>query len=179
MSANCSLPSLGRGKGMGLLFVGMFCGFFTLTSCEDILETDSDFVMYEDDNTLNHATDSVYSLLGIVNKLQMIADRTMLLGEIRADLVRTTDAATADLKRLSAWDFSQDNKYNVVSDYYSVINHCNYFLHHVDTTLERRGYKIFEKEYAAVKAYRAWTYLELAKNYGDVPHCHQTFDDRD
>ena len=85
MSANCSLPSLGRGKGMGLLFVGMFCGFFTLTSCEDILETDSDFVMYEDDNTLNHATDSVYSVLGIVNKLQMIADRTMLLGEIRAD----------------------------------------------------------------------------------------------
>lgn len=169
MSANCSLPSLGRGKGMGLLFVGMFCGFFTLTSCEDILETDSDFVMYEDDNTLNHATDSVYSVLGIVNKLQMIADRTMLLGEIRADLVRTTDAATSDLKRLSAWDFSQDNKYNVVSDYYSVINHCNYFLHHVDTTLERRGYKIFEKEYAAVKAYRAWTYLELAKNYGDVP----------
>ena len=140
-----------------------------LTSCEDMLETDSDFVMYEDDNTLSQVTDSVYSVLGIVNKLQVIADRTMLLGEIRADLIKTTEAASADLKRLSSWDLLPENKYNVVSDYYAVINHCNYFLHHVDTTLERRGYKVFEKEYAAVKAYRAWTYLELAKIYGNVP----------
>ena len=140
-----------------------------LTSCEDLLETDSKFVMYESDNTLGDPTDSVYSVLGIISQMQKIADRTVLLGEVRADLVTTTAAANADLKRLSAWDFSQDNKYNSVSDYYSVINHCNYFLHHVDTTLTRRGYKIFQAEYAAVKTFRAWTYLELAKNYGSVP----------
>ena len=169
MSTNCSLPSLGRGKGVGLLFVGMFCSFFALTSCEDILDTDSDFVMYEKDNTLSDPTDSIYSVLGIINQMQKIADRTVLLGEVRADLVTPTEAASADLKRLAAWDFSQENKYNAVSDYYSVINHCNYFLHHVDTTLQRRGYKIFEAEYAAVKGFRAWTYLELAKNYGRIP----------
>ena len=169
MSANCSLPSLGRGKGLGLLFVGMFCGFFALTSCEDMLETDSDFVMYEKDNTLSDATDSIYSVLGIINQMQKIADRTALLGEVRADLVTPTEAASADLKRLAAWDFSQENKYNAVSDYYSIINHCNYFIHHVDTTLQRRGYKVFEAEYAAVKGFRAWTYLELVKNYGRVP----------
>ncbi len=140
-----------------------------LTSCEDMLETDSKFVMYESDNTLSNPTDSVYSVLGIINQMQKIADRTVLLGEVRADLVTITDAANADLKRLSAWDFSMENKYNSVSDYYSVINHCNYFLHHVDTTLTRRGYKIFQAEYAAVKTFRAWTYLELAKNYGSIP----------
>ena len=102
-----------------------------LTSCEDLLETDSKFVMYESDTTLGDPTDSVYSVLGIISQMQKIADRTVLLGEVRADLVTTTAAANADLKRLSAWDFSQDNKYNSVSDYYSVINHCNYFLHHV------------------------------------------------
>jgi hypothetical protein len=134
-----------------------------------MLETDSDFVMYEKDNTLSDPTDSVYSVLGIINQMQKIADRTVLLGEVRADLVTPTEAASADLKRLAAWDFSQENKYNVVSDYYSVINHCNYFLHHVDTTLQRRGYKIFEAEYAAVKGFRAWTYLELVKNYCRVP----------
>ncbi len=169
MSSNHLLLSLGRGTREGLLFLGLLGSFFSFTSCEDMLKTDSDLVMYEDDNKLNHITDSVYSVLGIINKMQVIADRTMLLGEIRADLVKTTEAASAELKRLSAWDFSQDNKYNAVSDYYSVINHCNYFLHHVDTTLERRGYKVFEKEYAAVKAFRAWTYLELAKAYGNVP----------
>lgn len=126
-----------------------------LISCDDMLETDSDFVMYEKDNTLSDPTDSVYSVLGIINQMQKIADRTVLLGEVRADLVTPTEAASADLKRLAAWDFSQENKYNVVSDYYSVINHCNYFLHHVDTTLQRRGYKIFEAEYAAVKGFHS------------------------
>lgn len=140
-----------------------------LTSCADMLQTDSDIVMYEKDNTLSHPTDSVYSVLGIIGKMQVIADRTVLLGEVRGDLITTTDAASADLKRLAEWDFSVENKYNAVSDYYAVINHCNYFIHHVDTTLERRGYKVFESQYAAVKALRAWTYLELAKVYGNVP----------
>ena len=140
-----------------------------LSSCADMLQTDSDIVMYEKDNTLSHPTDSVYSVLGIISKMQVIADRTVLLGEIRGDLTTITDAASADLKRLSALDFSVENKYNSVSDYYAVINHCNYFIHHVDTTLERRGYKVFEAQYAAVKAFRAWTYLELAKAYGNVP----------
>lgn len=153
---------------------GMFvvCGLslvVPLTSCEDMLETDSSLVMYEDENTLDNATDSVYSVLGIINKMQVIADRTVLLGDVRSDLVITTEAATSDLKRLAAFDNSEANAYNVPSDYYAVINNCNYFLAHVDTMLERRGYKVFQREYAAVKAFRAWTYLELAKIYGSVP----------
>ena len=124
---------------------------------------------YEKDHTLNHPTDSLYSVMGIVNRLQLIADRTVLLGELRGDLVTTTSAASADLKRLAAFDFSQANAYNRVSDYYAVINNCNYYLARVDTTLERRGRVLFRNEYAAVKAFRAWTYLELAKVYGSVP----------
>ena len=134
-----------------------------------MLETKSELVEFEKDNTLNHPTDSVYSVLGIINRMQLIADRVVLLGEVRSDLVAPTEAASADLKRLSAFDFSQDNKYNRVSDYYAVINNCNYYLAHVDTALQRRGRTLFMYEYAAVKAFRAWTYLELVKNYGQVP----------
>ena len=146
------------------------CGFAAaLASCSDLLETTSELVEFEEDNTLNHTTDSVYSVLGIIHTLQNIADRTVLLGEVRGDLVTTTDAASADLKRLSAFDLAQQNKYNQVSDYYAVINNCNYYIAHVDTALERRGRKIFEREYAVVKAYRAWTYLQLVQAYGRVP----------
>ena len=140
-----------------------------LTSCSDILDTSSELVEFAEDNTLNHATDSVYSVMGIINRLQTIADRSVILGELRSDLVTTTDAASADLKRLSAFDFSVANSYNQVSDYYAVINNCNYFLANVDTMLQRRGRTLFRYEYAAVKAFRAWTYLELVKNYGRVP----------
>ena len=140
-----------------------------LSGCADLMETDSELVEFEEDNTLNHPTDTVYSVMGIIGKMQLIADRTVLLGEVRGDLLTTTDAANADLKRLAAFDVTPDNKYNVVSDYYAVINNCNYFIQHVDTTLQRRGRTIFTSEYAAVKAFRAWTYLQLALAYGEVP----------
>ena len=139
------------------------------TSCSDMLSTESEMVEFERDNTLNHPTDSVYSVLGIIGKMQVIADRTVLLGEVRADLMETTEAASADLKRLASFNLSEDNKYNAVSDYYAIINNCNYYLAYVDTALQRRGRNLFQYEYAAVKAFRAWTYLQLAQIYGAVP----------
>lgn len=147
------------------------CAFLALglSACSDMLSTDSEMVEFEKDNTLNHPTDSVYSVLGIIGKMQVIADRTVLLGEARADLMQTTEAASADLKRLASFQFAEQNKYNAVSDYYAIINNCNYYLAHVDTALQRRGRNIFQNEYAAVKAFRAWTYLQLVQAYGQVP----------
>ena len=63
-----------------------------LTSCEDMLKPESDLVEFEEDHTLNHATDSVYSVMGIINKMQIIADRVVLLGEVRGDLVVPSSA---------------------------------------------------------------------------------------
>lgn len=152
---------------LGAALLLLHASFFV--SCSDLLDTESELVEFEKDNTLNHPTDSVYSVLGIIGKMQVIADRTVLLGEVRGDLVSTTDAASADLKRLASFNLTEENKYNAVSDYYAVINNCNYYLAHVDTALQRRGRTIFKEEYAAVKAFRAWTYLQLAQVYGQVP----------
>ena len=151
------------------ILIFSFFNLLILSSCSDILNAESDLVEFAEDNTLDHPTDSVYSVLGIVGRLQLIADRTVLLGEARSDLVEPTEEASADLKRLAAFNLSQKNKYNQVSDYYAVINNCNYYLANVDTTLQRRGRQLFKYEYAVVKAFRAWTYLELVKNYGQVP----------
>ena len=155
-------------RRLSILIISFF-NILIFTGCSDMLETSSELVEFEEDNTLNHPTDSVYSVLGIINRMQIIADRIVLLGETRSDLVQTTEAASSDLKRLAAFDFSQPNKYNQVSDYYAVINNCNYYLAHVDTALQRRGRNLFKYEYAAVKGFRAWAYLELVKNYGRVP----------
>ncbi|MBQ9668896.1 MAG: RagB/SusD family nutrient uptake outer membrane protein [Prevotella sp.] len=141
-----------------------------LTACSDMLDTDSELVEFQEDNQLNSPTDSVYSVMGIIYKLQTLADRTVLLGEVRADLVAPTEYANADLKALAGFDDSgTQNRYNQISDYYAVVNNCNYYLATVDTALQKRGQRVFEAEYAAVKAFRAWTYLQMAKVYGSVP----------
>ena len=139
-------------------------------SCSDMLETDSELVEFQEDNQLKSPTDSVYSVMGIIYKLQALADRTVLLGEVRADLVSPTAYANADLKALARQEApAGQNRYNQISDYYAVVNNCNYYLAMVDTALQKRGQRVFEAEYAAVKTFRAWTYLQMALVYGRVP----------
>lgn len=172
ISINHSLPSLtGRGKGVGPLGLLLaLMGLFTVTSCDDMLETESDLYIYADGDNLSDATDTIYSMVGILNKLQPLADRTVLLGEVRGDLVDLTPYASTDLQQLASFTVTDENAYNNPRDYYAVINNCNYFLAHADTALKNnRGERIFEKEYAAVKGIRAWTYLQLALVYGSVP----------
>ena len=147
--------------------VCVLCG---LASCSDFLDQESDQVIYADKDHLNNATDTLWSVAGIMNKLQVIADRTILLGEMRGDLSDITEYTPADLREVAFFNIGDDNVYNSPRDYYAVINNCNYYLAKCDTALRNnRNEIVFEREYAAVKAFRAWTYLQLAINYGSVP----------
>lgn len=136
------------------------------TSCEDMFTADNALV---EKNLAPQ--DTLYQFMGIVKSMQKLADRTVLLGELRADLVDVDPAhSTADLQELAANNISADNAYNKPADYYAVINNCNVYLANVDSLKNSQGTrKYFEKEICSVKCFRAWCYLELVKNYGKVP----------
>ena len=138
-------------------------------SCSKLMDTESELVEFQENNRLQEPTDSVYSVMGIIYKMQAIADRTVLLGELRGDLTTTTASASSDLKAVTNFKIDAQNAYNRISDYYAVINNCNYFLKNVNKDLVKNDRKVFESEYAAVKAFRAWTYLQLVLVYGNVP----------
>ena len=141
----------------------------SFTACQDMLDVSSSSVQYEDRHELNSAADSLYSVVGILSKLQTIADRTVLLGELRGDLVTDNENTEKDLRELINHNVSADNAYCDYSDYYAVINNCNYYLAKVDTNVIVSNEKVMLKEYAAVKAIRAWVYMQLALNYESVP----------
>jgi hypothetical protein len=141
-----------------------------LSGCSSMMDTDSEMMEYAEDNTLHSAQDSVYSVMGILYKMQTIADRSVLLGEIRGDLTTTTTQANSDLKKLATFDVTTSNRYNNIADYYAVINNCNYYLAHIDSTLQKNGKKLFAGEIAAVHGMRAWTYLQCVTAYGSIPY---------
>ena len=152
----------------GLLFV--ICSLFCSVACSDFFEQESDRVIYSDNEHLTNWPDTVSSVMGILNKLQSIADRTILFGEVRGDLVTLTGEASADLRELASFTVGDDNQYNQPRDYYAVINNCNYYIAHANVELKNsRDESVFLREYGAVKAIRAWTYLQLVLNYGSVP----------
>lgn len=153
-----------------IMTVLMACVGSVFTSCADFLDQESDRVISADKDHLNNASDTLYSVTGIMNKMQALADRTILLGELRGDLSDVLDNTTADLREISNFNISTDNQYNSPRDYYAVINNCNFFLAKADSTLKNsRNELVFRKEIAAVKGFRAWTYLQLVLNYGKVP----------
>ncbi|MBQ9641003.1 MAG: RagB/SusD family nutrient uptake outer membrane protein [Bacteroidaceae bacterium] len=146
----------------GLLLLGV--GAAT-TSCEDMLTAENNLV------TTNLAPqDTVYQMMGILQRMQKLADRTILLGEVRADLVEVDPIhASSDIQQLASNTISTENTYNSPAEYYSVINSCNIYLAYVDSLYKIYGDFYYEKEICATKCFRAWCYLELTKVYGEVP----------
>lgn len=148
----------------------LICGALFFNSCEDMLNVESNRVEYEfDDWTLN---DSVYSVLGILKGVQEVGDRQIILNEVRADLIDISETkAIVDIQEISKSVFNvETNKYLDVKDYYAIINNCNIYLARVDTTLEKNNVKLMLPEYVAVKSVRAWTYMQLAINYNEIPY---------
>ena len=152
------------------MLLSLIGGGWVGVSCSDFLYDDSDQVIFADDHSLTSDADTLWSVAGIMNKMQVIADRTILLGEVRGDLVSLTPDAPAALRQLADFSVAEGNKYNQPRDYYAIINNCNFFIARADTALrDGRNEQVFIKEYAAVKAFRAWTYLQLALVYQQVP----------
>lgn len=148
-----------------LLFAGIISASFT--SCEDFMSTDSNRLTLADDNLINSPNDSVYSILGILNQVQKISDRYVLLGELRGDLMDITATSESDLRDLSQFNVdASTSQFADVKDFYAVINNCNYFIQRVDTNIVDRTNKPFVKEMAVAKSIRAWAYMQITLNYG-------------
>ena len=144
------------------------CGGAATISCSDMLESDNSRQLFEP--ALDQKTDSVFYAYGIMQAMQQLADQYYFQNELRGDLVKTTDKATTHLRKLASFTADATNKYDSVYLYYKVINNCNYYLAHRDTTLATGARNVVCNEYAAVASFRAWSYLQLARQYGAVPY---------
>ena len=134
-----------------------------------MMDTEATRVVYDDQHRLDNANDSIYSVVGVLAQLQQVADRVVLMGELRGDLM-TVDPATAstDLQDMDRILFTLDNPYAQARDFYAIINNCNYILAHMDTTITEGQTLVMLPEYAQVKTLRAWTYWQMALIFGSV-----------
>ncbi|MGX8695266.1 MAG: RagB/SusD family nutrient uptake outer membrane protein [Prevotella sp.] len=155
-------------KLLGAAFFILQSSFFI--SCSDMLDSDSSRQVFEP--ALDQKTDSVFYALGILQGMQQLADQYMFQGEMRGDLVETTtytDKNLRDLANFAAHQPGTVNKYDSAYVYYRVINNCNYYIAHRDTTLRTGATFVAMKEFIAVKAIRAWAYMQLTRIYEKVP----------
>lgn len=171
-------------KRTSKLLIYLFSLSLVLMSCDSLLDADSDRFVSEEDRGLGSPSDSLYSMVGILSQMQKLSDTYIFLGELRGELLDVTDEASLYLKELNNHEVSLDNPYNDISVYYNIINNCNYVIENIDTAYQSKGENVLLKQFVQAKAIRAWTYLQLAINYGtaeyfEKPVLHLTDADED
>lgn len=142
------------------------------SSCEDMLTGDMDRHIEIDEL----AQDTLYSYWGILRSLQHVAERYVILGECRGDLVDGTQYVSDSINAILEFGLTGStadgsNRFLKAADFYHVVNSCNAYLYRADTaTVSGLNRPLMLSEYAQVATIRAWAYLQLVLNYGRVPY---------
>ena len=148
---------------------------FMSASCSDFIEVDSNSVIPSDDYKITDRATARYTMFGILSQLQGVADKYVVVGELRGDLLATTENSTQDLRDIAAFQADSLNAYHLESDLYAIINSCNYLLSRIDTAVvvtndigERE--QVLKYEMTQATAIRAWAYLQLVLDYGTATY---------
>lgn len=153
-------------KSIISFFIGLMGFGFLASSCEDMLTPD-----LERYTTQFSGTDTVNFYMGIMRNLQQVTEQNILLGELRGDLITTTDFTTDSIDKIANFQNPENGDCQLLNRaaYYKVINQCNFYLDRVDTISTNNNHHFMYRETAQVLLVRAWTYMQLVQNYGRVP----------
>ncbi|MFV8324420.1 RagB/SusD family nutrient uptake outer membrane protein [Flavobacterium sp. ZS1P14] len=143
----------------------------SLGSCEDYLD-----VQPEDKLTgvqvYRDVFDADAAVIGIYGKFMALAEKHVILNEMRADLMTTTRNSSPYLKELSEHNETAENPYINPKQFYEVIQNCNDALKNFNIMLANKKFTQaqYEQRYADVGCIRSWVYLQLGIHFGSVPY---------
>lgn len=154
--------------------IAALAALVSLASCSDFFDSESGSDIKADGQVYNSELDARSGLFGLLQGLQQVGDNYVLMGELRADLMTTTDNAPQELRDICEWQADSANSYLRLRQWYSLVNNCNYYIAHLDTAVthleEGLSVKFLQPYMAQAKAIRAWAYLNLCLDYGHVSY---------
>lgn len=147
------------------------------SSCSDFFDSDSKSLIKANGQMYQDELETRSGLFGLLQGLQKIGDNYVLMGELRGDLMTTTDNSSQELRDINELNIESSNSYLQEREYYELLNNCNYYIQHLDTAVTKLENGVSTKfmlpYMAQAKAIRAWTYLQLCLDYGKVNYTTQ------
>jgi starch-binding outer membrane protein, SusD/RagB family len=139
-----------------------------LASCIDPAQLE----VLDESNAYQNIEDANSAVKGLYSKVMVLAEQTVVLNELRADLMDVTSNAGQDLQDISYFNSDEKNEYVNVVPYYSVVQSCNDMLSHFDImkTNHRFTDAEYEELYSDVMTVRCWTYFQLGTLFGRIPY---------
>lgn len=149
----------------------MVCCMLVSLSCKKILDVEPEDAI-DITNHYRNINDANAAVIGIYGQLMTIADRYMVLNELRADLMSTTRNADRFLREINTHNVSADNPWADPKPFYKIILNCNDALKNFDIMVKdaRIRQEEYTQRYADVAAVRAWLYLQVGIHWGEVPY---------
>lgn len=140
-------------------------------SCKNMLDVAPE-AQVDINNHYRNVYDANAAVIGIYGQLMGIADRYMVLNELRADLMSPTNNADQYLREISTHTVSANNPWADPKPFYKIILNCNDALKNFDIMLKDAKFRRdeYNQRYADVAAVRAWLYLQLGIHWGSVPY---------
>lgn len=142
-----------------------------LGACKKVLD-----VQPEDRLDVSQMYRNVYdadaAIIGIYGKFQTLAERYILLNELRADMLDYTANADEYLRQISTHTVTPNNPYASPRPFYELILNCNDVLKHFNIMRQENKLKgaEYDQRYSDVAAMRSFLYLQLGIHYGKVPY---------
>lgn len=146
-------------------------GMVTTISCQKAFDIQPEDAL-EASQVYQNVYDADAAVLGIYGKFVKLADRYILMNELRADLLDVTPNANTYLKQLGTQTVAEDNPYTDPKPFYEVIINCNDALKNFERMREQKQLDVsqFYQRYTEILFLRSWIYLQLGIHYGSIPY---------
>ncbi len=144
-----------------------------LSSCKDFLNPEQEINITKDklfDDWYEYRSIAM-GLYGIQADL---VEQLVILGELRGDLMKTTENADADMVEIYNFNVSKENKYAQPTNFFKLITAANSFItvlktEHPEVMDKKSLVTNYDKLYGEALCMRAWAYFNAVRIYGKVP----------
>jgi len=116
--------------------------------------------------------DADAAVVGIYGKFMALADRYVILNELRGDLLDYTVNADEALRQISTHTVTANNPYANPRPFYELIINCNDVLENFQVMASEKKMTDaeFKQRYSDIGALRSFIYLQLGIHFGEVPY---------
>ncbi|BDD11969.1 hypothetical protein FUAX_44010 (plasmid) [Fulvitalea axinellae] len=142
-----------------------------LTSCSDFFEPEQEHAVNKDDR-YKSLFDIQTGVLGAYSKLRNVAEQTIILGDLRADLLQVSENYDADLSELDKVTVTKGNRFVDSRGFYDIIRNCNDMIANMDGVMKKDAAfteVVRDAHKAEMITLRSWAYLQLIRMYKEVP----------
>ena len=156
------------------VIIGIFLlSLILFSSCKDFLNPDQEINITKD-----KLYDDWYEYRSIVMGLYGIqadlVEQLVILGELRGDLMKTTENADADMVEIYNFQVSKENKYAQPTNFFRLISATNSFItelkiRHPEVLDPKSPVTNYDKLYGEALCMRAWAYFNAVRIYGKIP----------